>query len=117
IAPVLIPLQRRIRMAEELNLHLLKLARAKREIPRRDFVAKTLPHLGNSKRHPHAAAVEDVFEVDEDALSRFRAEKRGVFLGAKRADDGLEHQVEIPRRSERSQSLRLRGEHLHVLSR
>ena len=40
-----------VRMAEELDLHLLELARAEREIPRRDLVAKALADLGDAERN------------------------------------------------------------------
>src|ERR1051325_10759667 len=43
VAPILVPVNRRLRMAEKLNFHLLELPRAKRKVPGRDFVAKTLP--------------------------------------------------------------------------
>src|ERR1043165_2312553 len=72
IAPVLVPLPRRVRMAEELNLHLLEFARPKREIPRRDLVPKTLAGLRDPERNFHARAVANILEVDEDALGRFR---------------------------------------------
>ena len=42
--------------------------------------------------------IEDVLEVDEDALGGFGAEKRGILFAAQGADDGLEHQVEFARR-------------------
>ena len=97
IAPVLVPLPRRRRMAEELDLHLLELARAEREIPRRDLVAKALAHLRDAERHAHPRAVAHVLEIDEDALGRFRPQERRVFFAAHRADDRLEHQVEFAR--------------------
>ena len=42
VAPVLVPLSRLVGVAEELNLHLLELAAAESEIPRRDLIAETL---------------------------------------------------------------------------
>src|SRR5262249_48821474 len=45
VAPVLVPGRRRVGMAEELDLHLLKLARAEGEVPRGNLVAETLAHL------------------------------------------------------------------------
>ena len=71
VAPVFVPLARRVRVAEELDLHLLELARAEREIPRRDLVAKALADLRDAERNLHPRAVEHVLEVDEDALGRF----------------------------------------------
>jgi hypothetical protein len=69
-------------MAEELDFHLLELARAEREVARRDLVAETLADLRDAERHADARAVDDVLEVDEDALRRFRPEEGGIFLGA-----------------------------------
>ena len=63
-------------MAEELDLHLLELARAEGEVPRRDFVAKTLADLGDAEGNPHPRAVADVLEVDEHALGGLGAEER-----------------------------------------
>ena len=74
-------------MAEELDLHLLELARAEREVARRDLVAEALAHLGDAERHADARAVEHVLEVDEDALGRLGPQEGGVFLAAQRADD------------------------------
>ena len=93
-----------VRMAEELDLHLLELARAEREIPRRDFVAKALADLRDAERNPHARAVEHVLEVDEDALGRFRPQEGRVLFAAHRADDRLEHQVELARLGERARA-------------
>ena len=78
IAPELIPLRRRLRMAEELDLHLLEFAGTEGEVPRRDLVAEALADLGDAERNADAGAVDDVLEVDEDALGRFGTEKRGV---------------------------------------
>src|SRR5262245_41155990 len=93
VAPVLVPLARCIRMAEELDLHLLELARAERELLWRDFVAEALAHLGDAERDLHARGVHDVLEVDKNALRGFGPQECRTFLAAKRADVGLEHQV------------------------
>src|SRR5712691_5664601 len=50
VPPILIPLRRFVRMAEELDLHLLKLPAAERVIARVDLVAERLADLSNSKR-------------------------------------------------------------------
>ena len=84
-------------MAEELDLHLLELARAEGEVPRRDLVAKALADLRDAEGNLHPRAVEHVLEVDEDALRRFRPQKGGPLFAAQRADDRLEHQVEFAR--------------------
>src|SRR5262245_45412584 len=49
ITPELVPLVRRVGVDEELDLHLLELARAEREIPRRDLVAKRLALLRDAE--------------------------------------------------------------------
>src|SRR5579885_3162076 len=50
IAPVAIPLRRLLGMAEKLNLHLLKFARAEGEVARCDLVAEALAHLSDAER-------------------------------------------------------------------
>src|SRR5262249_19892628 len=75
IAPILVPLRRAFRVTEKLDLHLLELARAKRKIPRRDLVAKTLAHLRNAKRHPPPRTVADVAKIDKNPLCRLRSQK------------------------------------------
>src|SRR5205807_2358961 len=84
-------------VAEELDLHLLELAAAEGVVPRVDLVAERLADLGDTERQLEPSAVEDVTEVDEDALSRLWAQignVRGILDGA---DVGLEHQVELAR--------------------
>ena len=90
-------------MAEELDLHLLELPRAESEVSRRDLVAEALADLGDAKGNPHAAAIEHVLEVDEDALGGLGPQEGGVFFAAQRADDRLEHQIEFARLGERPQ--------------
>ena len=75
VVPVLIPGQRLAGVAEELDFHLLELARTEGEIPRRDLVAEALADLAHAKGDAHAGAVQHVLEVDEDALGRFGAEE------------------------------------------
>src|SRR5262245_25859824 len=95
IAPILVPLSRRAWMAEKLDLHLLELARAKREISRCDLITKALAHLRDAKRNTDARAIEHVLEIHKDALRRLRPQKCRVLLRTHRPDDGLEHQVEF----------------------
>src|SRR3954469_14016722 len=49
LAPVGVPLGGVRRAAEELDLHLLELARAEREVARGDLVAETLADLGDAE--------------------------------------------------------------------
>ena len=102
-------------MAEELDLHLLEFARAEGEIPRRDFVAETLADLGDAERDPHARAVEDVLEVDENALRGFRTQKCFAGLVADGARVGLEHQVEFAGFGQRAQRFRIRPQDSGVI--
>src|SRR3954469_4097206 len=82
VAPVLVPLARSGWMAEEFDFHLFELARAEREISRRDFIAKALANLRDAERNSYACAVCDVLEIDKDALSRFRSQKCGILFAA-----------------------------------
>ena len=85
---------------EELHLHLLELARAEDEVAGRDLVAERLADLRDAERRLLAAELQDVLEVDEDALRRLRAQvgdRRGLLH---RADDRLEHEVEVARLGE-----------------
>ena len=84
-------------MAEELDFHLLELARAEGEVSGRDLVAKTLADLGDAEGNPHPRAVADVLEVDEDALGRLGAEEDLAALVTDCAGVRLEHQIEFPR--------------------
>src|SRR5436309_679718 len=85
VAPVLIPGRRLLRVAEELDLHLLELARAEGEVTRRDLVAEAFAHLGDAERDANAAAVEHILEVDEDPLRRLRPEEGRILLAAERS--------------------------------
>ena len=84
------------RWHEELELHLLELAKPEDRVAGRDLVTEGLPDLRDAKRRAHPRRVQDVGEVDEDALGRFRTQVdlRARILG--RAHEGLEHQVELP---------------------
>ena len=87
---------------EVFDLHLLELTGAEDEVARVDFVAESLTDLGDAERQLHATRVDDVLEVDEDALGGLRAEigrGRSVLHGA---DVSLEHHVERAGRRERT---------------
>src|SRR5581483_7445338 len=112
IAPVAIPGGRLLGLAEELDLHLLELARAEGEVARRDLVAEALADLRNPERDANARAVGDVLEVDEDPLRRLGPQERRPLLAAQGADVGLEHQVELARLGQRADLLRIRPEDL-----
>ena len=91
----------RFRPDEVLHLHLLELAHAEHEVPRRDLVPERLPDLGDPERQLLAARLLDVLEVHVRALRGLGAQvdDRRVLLD--RAHERLEHQVEPARRRQR----------------
>ena len=100
LAPVLEPVAGRVGRDEVLHLHLLELAGAEHEVPRRDLVAERLADLGDSEGRPLAAGPQYVGEVDEHALGGLGPQvdrRRGV--GHRPGMSG-EHQVELPRLGE-----------------
>ena len=97
VHPVLVPLLGLVRRDEELDLHLLELARAEDEVAGRDLVAEGLADLRDPERRLLAGELQDVLEVDEDPLRGLGPQED---LGAgllDRAHVGLEHQVEAHR--------------------
>jgi hypothetical protein len=87
---------------EVLDLHLLELARAEREVAGRDLVAERLADLGHAERQLAAHRVQHVAEVHEDPLRRLGAQVRQAAAVARvdGAHGGAEHQVERPRLGE-----------------
>src|SRR5437667_2556922 len=98
--PVVVPLLVLAGTDEELELHLLELARAEEEVARGDLVAERAPDLGDAEGELQARGLEDVPEVDEHALRGFRAQERHVRGVLERPDEGLEHEVELARLGE-----------------
>ena len=95
--PVLEPIIVGPGLDEEFQLHDFELASAEGGVAGGDFVAEGFADLGDAEGELAAGAVEDVFEVDVDALGGFRPEVDfggGVFHGA---HEGLEHEVELAR--------------------
>ena len=115
VAPPLVPLVRGVGADEELDLHLLELAAAEGEVARRDLVAEGLADLRDAERHAHARRIDDVPEVDEDALRGLGAQVRERVLVADRAAVRLEHEVELPRLGERAGFLRVRSDRAGAL--
>jgi hypothetical protein len=97
VDPVAIPLLCVGRRDEELHLHLLELARPEEEVPRRDLVPEALADLRDPERRLHPHGRRDVLEVHEDALGRFGPKESPSRVVAHRADERLEHQVEVAR--------------------
>ena len=57
-----------------------------------DLIAEALADLGDAKAN--AAGIDDVLEVGEDSLGRFRAEVGDTRFVFQSADERLEHEVE-----------------------
>ena len=66
--PALVPVLVGAWLDEELHLHLLELAGAEDEVPRRDLVPERLADLADAERDLPARGLLDVLEVDEDSL-------------------------------------------------
>ena len=95
VLPILEPLQIGVGLAEELQLHLLKLPGAEGEVAGGDLVAETFAHLGNAEGQLLPGGALDAGEVDKNALGGFGAEIDLVFLVLGNALEGLKHQVEL----------------------
>src|SRR5262249_19098909 len=94
--PLLMPLLIGAWHHEEFNLHLLELAHAENEILGCDLVSVCLTNLSNSERQLAISRIENVFEIDEDALRCFGPQISNVVLTLDRPDGCLEHQIEWP---------------------
>ena len=94
-APVVEPLEVGAGLAEELQLHLLKLAHAEDEVAGGDLVAEALADLADAERQLLACRALDVVEVDEDALRRLGTQIHGVLRVLGHALERLEHQVKL----------------------
>ena len=95
--PVLEPIGRVRGRHEELHLHLLELPRTEDEVAGRDLVAEGLADLRDPERRFLARELQDVLEVDEDALRRLGSQVDGRAGLLDGADRGLEHEVEVAR--------------------
>src|SRR5260221_8259930 len=95
----------RIGLDEELHLHLFELASAEDEVTRRDLVTERLAGLRDSERQLDTLRVDDVGEVQEDALRSLGAQVDDARAVLDRAHEGLEHQVEAARLGELAAAL------------
>src|SRR5688572_27378270 len=106
--PVLEPLhvaarrRLRLRVDEELHLHLLELTRAEDEVPGRDLVAERLADLRDAEWDLLASRLLDVEEVHVDALRRLRAQVDHRRAVLDRPHERLEHEVEHARAAQRA---------------
>ena len=94
-APVCKPVEVGAGLAEELQLHLLKLAGAESEVSGRDLVAEALADLRDAEGDFAAGGALDILEVDEDALRRFRAQIHFAGRVLRHALERLEHHIEF----------------------
>jgi len=85
---------------------LLELAGAEGEVAGRDLVAEGLAHLGHAERQLAPRGLQDVEEIDEDALGGFGPQVGESGLVLHRPDMGPEHAVEHPRRGQLAPALR-----------
>ena len=86
-----------IRLDEKFQLHLLKLARAKSEVARRDLVAKRLADLRDAERHFLPRRFQNIFELRENRLRGFGAKISDVVFALNWSDKCFEHQIERTR--------------------
>ena len=91
---MLVPLFIRARLAEEFKLRLLKFARAEDKGLGRDFVAEALSYLGDAEWNFDPCGIEDVSEIDEDALGGLRTQIHQHRIIDVCAHLGFKHQPE-----------------------
>ena len=94
-APILEPLEVGVRLAEELKLHLLKLADAEDEVAGSYFVAERLAYLADAERQLAAGRALNSGEVYEYTLRGLGTEINLARRVLGYALMGLEHQVEL----------------------
>ena len=94
-APVIEPLQIRAGLAEELQLHLLKLAHAEDELAGGDLVTERLAYLGHAERNFLTGGALHIGKVHKNALCRLRAQIDLVLAVLGNTLEGLEHQVKL----------------------
>src|SRR3546814_3429940 len=84
------------RTHKKLHLHLFELAHAHNKLTRNDFVAKSLPNLGNPKGNFHPAGLLNVQKIHKNALSRFGTQVNHIAISGSCSHLGGEHQVKLP---------------------
>ena len=105
LVPVLVgrlPVHRLARVDEELQLHLLELARPEDEVPRGDLVPEAPADLRDAEGELPPHRLEDVLEVDEHPLGGLRTEIGHRRLVLDGTEEGLEHHVELARLRQRA---------------
>ena len=94
-SPVLEPVEIRSRLAEEFQLHLLKLACTERKVPRCDLIAEGLADLPDTERKFLARCPLHIFKVHKNTLSSLRAKVYGILCILRNTLERLEHQVKL----------------------
>ena len=95
LLPVGEPFQIRIRLAEELQLHLLKFAGPEGEVAGRDLVSEGFSDLADAEGDLLPGGALYVLKVDKNTLRGFRTQIDGILRILGNALEGLEHQVEL----------------------
>ena len=95
VLPIGEPLKVCSGLAEEFALHLLKLARAEREVARRNLVAEGLAHLAHAEGQLAARGALHIGKVYKNALRSFGPQVACAGRILCYADSRFEHQVEF----------------------
>ncbi len=123
LLPVSEPLQIGIRLAEELQLHLLELSGTEGEVARCDLVTEGLSDLTDSEGQLLPGGSLHILEVNKDALGCLGAQVNRILGILGDTLEGLEHQVELTNAGEvmlaavRAGHLVILDELLHLLMR
>ena len=93
VFPVCEPVKVGAGLAEELKLHLLKLAGTEGEVAGSDFVTEGLAYLTDAERNFLSGGALNVLKVHENALRGFRTEINLALCVLGNALEGFEHKV------------------------
>ena len=83
------------------NLHLLKLSRTENKISRRNFIAKRLALLSNSKRQVWIKTINNVLKIGKNSLSGFWTKICNAVFTFSGADARLKHHIKRSRFTQR----------------
>src|SRR5699024_803662 len=94
LLPVCMPLKIRSRLAEEFQLHLLKLSGTENKVTRCDLISERFSDLADTERNFLSGCTLHVFEVHKDTLGCLRAQINSILCIFRYALECLEHKVE-----------------------
>ena len=94
-SPVVKPFQICAGLAEEFQLHLLKLTGTEGKVSGRDLIPEALADLADSERNLLAGGPLHILKVYENPLGGLRTEIDDVLRVLRYALEGLEHQIEL----------------------